>query len=165
MGERLPGGGDDISGYGGSWLGPVSFLVGSVMTSEFVYRPQHSLGFNLVPTPAATSLLSKRLNFLSVRYLAFHTRMPLNIVVTGASGLIGSAVCKLAIDEGHTVLGVDRVECSLRHANFTFKLIDTTDYQHFMDVTRGCDAMIHLAAVSPVSNGQVVPQEVQRDST
>jgi len=74
--------------------------------------------------------------------------------------LIGSAVCKIALEEGHTVVGLDRDACTIKHANFTSKVVDTTNYQQFLDAARGCNAIVHLAAMLPVSRGQVVPQEV-----
>lgn len=86
--------------------------------------------------------------------------MPFTIAVTGACGTLGSAVCNLALEEGHAVLGLDIVECTLKHPNFTAKVIDTTHYQSFMEAVTGCDALIHLAAKLPIKGDVVTPQEV-----
>ena len=90
--------------------------------------------------------------------------MSLTIAVTGACGNLGSAVCKLALEEGHTVIGLDLVDCTLVHPNFTAKVVNTCQYRPFMDAVQGCDALVHLAAMLPVvasAKASVqIPQEV-----
>ena len=70
--------------------------------------------------------------------------------------MLGSAVYKLALEEGHIIIGIDCVECYLTHPHFTAKIVDTCSYQPFFDAVRGCDSLIHLAA----DTGRVATQEV-----
>lgn len=86
--------------------------------------------------------------------------MPRTIAVTGACGTLGSAVCKLALDEGHTVIGLDVVDCNISHPNFTAKAVDTCEYQSFMEAINGCDSLVHLAALLPFKANVETPQEV-----
>lgn len=86
--------------------------------------------------------------------------MPLTIAVTGASGNLGSAVCKLALDEGHTVIGLDLVDSTLVHPNFTSKVVNTCQYQPFLDALKGCNSLVHLAATLPMKADVEIPQEV-----
>ena len=71
------------------------------------------------------------------------------IAVTGATGRVGSAVVKLALAEGHTVVGLDRdaTTKTLPHERYTYKSADLMDFDAFKSAAKGCDALIHLAAV------------------
>ena len=76
----------------------------------------------------------------------------MNIVVTGAAGLIGSHLCDLLIDEGHCVIGIDNLSYGtkdnlkqiINNKKFTFIIRDvkTLDITCFKDV----DIIVHLAA-------------------
>ncbi len=71
----------------------------------------------------------------------------MRIAITGARGRVGRAVTALALSNGHTVLGVDRLgagsppEIEVAH-------VDMTDYPSLVQAIGGCDALIHLAAIN-----------------
>jgi dTDP-glucose 4,6-dehydratase len=79
----------------------------------------------------------------------------MHIVVTGASGFIGSHFCKKLIQEGHQVTGIDNFLTSspkniedLLGENFTFIKYDVTQFVH---VPGRVDGIVHLASpASPV---------------
>ncbi|KAF8590216.1 NAD(P)-binding protein [Ramaria rubella] len=83
--------------------------------------------------------------------------MPLTIAVTGSEGMLGSAVCQYALEDGHTVIGLDRVSSNIRHPNFIAKIVDTTNYEQLSEGMKGCDSLVHLAAMV---RSDVTPQEV-----
>lgn len=68
------------------------------------------------------------------------------VLITGAAGFLGAALCDRLTSEGDEVVGVDRVADPARgvHAG------DTTDPAPWRALLDGCDAVIHTAAV--VSN-------------
>lgn len=66
----------------------------------------------------------------------------MRIAVTGSSGRIGAQVCALARASGHDVVGVDLVPSAE-----TSVVADLTDYEALVAAFRGCDALIHLAAI------------------
>ncbi|MDN5768022.1 MAG: NAD(P)-dependent oxidoreductase [Humibacillus sp.] len=77
----------------------------------------------------------------------------MRIAVTGASGLLGTAVTAAAIDGGHSVVALDRPGAlgSLAVDAVRRVDVDLTDYLTVKDAVQGCDAVIHLAAlVSPL---------------
>jgi nucleoside-diphosphate-sugar epimerase len=75
----------------------------------------------------------------------------MKIVVTGCNGTVGSAVVKLALKRGHTVLGIDTVETEKKkpwscNPGYVFKKLDLQDFDATLDALRGYDAVISLAA-------------------
>jgi nucleoside-diphosphate-sugar epimerase len=70
----------------------------------------------------------------------------LKIVVTGANGFVGSALCIEAIVRGMAVRGITRTPCDLPAGvrNLVVDRID--DSTNWRQVLAGCDAVIHLAA-------------------
>lgn len=72
----------------------------------------------------------------------------MKIAITGASGLLGAAVTKAALDDGHTVVALDRPGATGpgTHDALHRVELDLTDYPSVEDAVRGCDAVIHLAA-------------------
>ena len=85
----------------------------------------------------------------------------MNILVTGGCGFIGSAVCRLLVSAGHSVVNVDKLTYAASagsvaqlhgHANYRFHRIDICDGDAVLDVMRkdDVDAVIHLAAESHV---------------
>lgn len=82
-----------------------------------------------------------------------------NIIVTGAAGFIGSRLCEVLLEEGHSVRGVDcfttyydrtvkerNLAGALAHPHFTFFERDlATD--ELADLVDGAPAVLHLAAM------------------
>jgi nucleoside-diphosphate-sugar epimerase len=74
----------------------------------------------------------------------------MKIAVTGSSGSVGKAIVSLALTQGHTIVGIDRVKPVKKDAgrsNFTYIQVDLTDYKAFEKALRGCDALVHMAAI------------------
>lgn len=73
----------------------------------------------------------------------------MKIAITGGSGGVGRAVTKEALDQGHTVVSIDRVlpDAPTEHENLTYKSADATQYEELVAVFEGCDALVHLAAI------------------
>lgn len=71
----------------------------------------------------------------------------MRIAVTGGHGRIGQAVVALALKEGHSVVNIDRIEKGPEASGVTFIKVDTSDYDAFESALKGCDALIHLAAI------------------
>lgn len=66
----------------------------------------------------------------------------MRILVTGAAGRLGSAVCLTLGTRGHEVLGTDRKPMSHRQAPFEFA--DLRDAERVRPLLRGLDAVVHL---------------------
>lgn len=73
----------------------------------------------------------------------------MKIAITGGSGGIGSAITELALAQGHQVLSIDRVPPTpeATHAEVAYAQLDLTDYDAFEQALRGCDALVHMAAI------------------
>ena len=78
----------------------------------------------------------------------------MKILVTGAGGYIGSAVCKLLKNKNHYVVGVDRLPIG-------HKYVDTTQLTSYGDiydtVFDDVDAVVHIGATSLVGPSVVDP--------
>ena len=76
--------------------------------------------------------------------------MSMRIVVTGVRGAIAPAVVKLAAAHGHTVTGIDRPSAAgeLPPGLDSFVVADAAHHDELVPVLSGCDAVIHLAALS-----------------
>jgi nucleoside-diphosphate-sugar epimerase len=67
------------------------------------------------------------------------------IVVTGGSGMIGSAVVSHLVEHGYTVLSVD---CTTPHKHdVPYLKADLMDLGQTTEALQGCDAVVHLAAI------------------
>ena len=76
----------------------------------------------------------------------------MRIAVTGAGGVLGTALVDLAVHSGHTVVALERAierdlavqvpsdEWVSRHT------VDLAEYDNLLPIVSGCDALIHLAA-------------------
>jgi nucleoside-diphosphate-sugar epimerase len=86
--------------------------------------------------------------------------MILNIAVTGCSGKVGRRVVLRALAQSHTVVGLDNKspEDAFSSApGFSFRHVDLTEYDKTLNALRGCNAVIHLAALpNPRDYGAVV---------
>ena len=83
------------------------------------------------------------------------------VLITGGAGYIGSVLCNLALQSGLKVRVVDKLwfneQIPLIHLNnpaYTFYRGDIGDRNLMRTATRGCDYIIHLAAIvgDPASN-------------
>ena len=80
----------------------------------------------------------------------------MRIAVTGANGELGRALVPYLIEQGHAVVGLDRVMPSVSFVPSAHSaqavVTDLTDFGQVVAGLRGCDAVIHLAAHrSPVN--------------
>ena len=91
----------------------------------------------------------------------------MQIAVTGSTGRIGRAIVEMALAQGHGVVGLDRLRpdaATSAHPNFSFAQLEMTEYHGVETALRGCDALIHMAAIAApgyhpdpwVHNGNVV---------
>lgn len=87
----------------------------------------------------------------------------MRVLVTGGSGFIGSHVLDVLAGAGHEPVVLDLV-ASHHHAPGTYATIcgDITDREATRRAVRGCDAIIHLAAVADVND--VIADPVRADS-
>ena len=87
----------------------------------------------------------------------------MRVLVTGGSGFIGSHVLDVLAAAGHEPVVLDLVP-SRHHPLGTYATIcgDITDREVTRRAVRGCDAIIHLAAVADVND--VVADPVRADS-
>jgi UDP-glucose 4-epimerase len=86
----------------------------------------------------------------------------MRVLVTGGSGFIGSHVLDVLVAAGHDPVVLDLVP-SRHHPPRTYATIcgDITDREVTRRAVRGCDAIIHLAAVADVND--VVADPVRAD--
>ena len=73
----------------------------------------------------------------------------MKIAVTGGSGKVGKAIVEMALAQGHSVVCIDRVipDKNADHSDFKYIQADLTDYAAFETALRGCEALIHMAAI------------------
>ncbi len=74
----------------------------------------------------------------------------MNVLVTGANGHIGAHVCRLLLEEGHTVIAMVRENSDLRGlegVDVTLCRGDVMNPDDVMAAAKGAEAIIHLAAV------------------
>jgi nucleoside-diphosphate-sugar epimerase len=87
----------------------------------------------------------------------------MRIAITGGTGNVGRAVIDLALSLGHSIVSIDRIPLDLSgkthhisyvspnnvspEADITHVQADITDYDALVNAFRGCDAMVHMAAI------------------
>jgi UDP-glucose 4-epimerase len=73
----------------------------------------------------------------------------MKIAITGGSGGIGRALIEMALGQGYSVVNVDRVPPPENTAasGVPFVQAEISDYEALEQAFRGCDALIHLAAI------------------
>jgi nucleoside-diphosphate-sugar epimerase len=77
----------------------------------------------------------------------------MKIAVTGGIGLIGRAVVDMALANGHEVVCIDIGGSSPHADGAAFVSADATRYDELEPALRGCDALVHLAAIrSPIGH-------------
>ena len=78
------------------------------------------------------------------------------VLVTGGAGFIGSHTIDLLLAEGLQVVAYDNLitgqpqNLNLSHSNLTLIEADVLDYDALRSAIQGCDAVLHLAAISSV---------------
>lgn len=74
----------------------------------------------------------------------------MRIAVTGGSGGVGRAIIEQALAQGHSVVSIDRVDPpeGAERAGMTFAKVDMAQYDQVEQAIRGCDALIHMAAIA-----------------
>lgn len=87
----------------------------------------------------------------------------MRIVITGGSGGVGRAATRAAVDAGHTVLSLDRVEPKPEAIvpGVEYRVFDLTDYDGLVAALTGADALIHLAAIP---NPRTFPDHVTHNN-
>ena len=78
----------------------------------------------------------------------------MKISITGVAGFIGSNLCAALLEKGYSVVGIDNMSQGCKknledfriHPNFEFHEIDVRDDASVLDVTKGCEVIVHLAA-------------------
>jgi nucleoside-diphosphate-sugar epimerase len=77
----------------------------------------------------------------------------MRIAITGGSGGVGRAVVAEALKRGHEVVSIDRVlPDPAKDDAVRFVAADVTDYDTLRDAMRGCEGLIHLAAIPSPGN-------------
>jgi UDP-glucose 4-epimerase len=87
----------------------------------------------------------------------------MRVLVTGGSGFIGAHVVDVLRARGHVPVNFDRVT-SPHHERGTVEAIlgDATDVDVLAHAMKGCDAVIHLAAMADVNHVQKDPEGAER---
>src|SRR5262252_7377291 len=74
----------------------------------------------------------------------------MRIAITGSTGRVGSAIVDMALADGHSLVCIDRVAPAAgaeQRTNTTFVLAEATDYDGLLNAMRGCEALVHMAAI------------------
>ncbi|WVQ84281.1 hypothetical protein IAT38_006433 [Cryptococcus sp. DSM 104549] len=80
--------------------------------------------------------------------------VPLRVCVTGAAGLVGTALCQHLLASGHSVVALDIVPPDSPHLvihpdktdRYTYLVGSAEDYEVYKEACQGCDGIVHLAA-------------------
>jgi len=75
----------------------------------------------------------------------------MRIAITGSTGRVGSAIVDMALADGHSLVCIDRVAPAEGVAplpNTTFVQAEMSDYDTLLSAIRGCDALVHMAAIA-----------------
>lgn len=73
----------------------------------------------------------------------------MKIALTGGSGGVGRAIAAAALDQGHSIVSIDRVAPADDYTgkDFRFVLSEMSDYDTIVESFAGADAVIHMAAI------------------
>lgn len=85
----------------------------------------------------------------------------MKIGVTGAGGYIGSGLCGKLMDKGHEVVMVDNfLNARVRSVHGEEILwADIRDRNEMEEILKGCDVVVHLAAISGVADCDKMPDK------
>lgn len=77
------------------------------------------------------------------------------ILVTGASGMIGSHVVNGLLEAGYTVVGIDRNESRVKAENYFHKVVDLANKEAIIEVLQAYKVkkVVHLAALAHAQDG------------
>lgn len=77
----------------------------------------------------------------------------MKIAVTGGSGDMGRNLIPYLLEQTHTVVSIDRALPTTHTHGVNFIVADVRDFGQLVASIRGCDALIHLAAIrAPVNH-------------
>ena len=71
----------------------------------------------------------------------------MRIAVTGGNGDMGRNLIPYLLEQGHTVVSLDRTIPAANRQGVNYLIIDTRDFGQFVSGIRGCEALVHLAAI------------------
>lgn len=83
----------------------------------------------------------------------------MRVLLTGGSGSVGKAVIDRLVKRGFSVLVIGR-RPDLQFEGAEYQACDVNDYPRLREVIRGCNAVIHLAAIP--NPGKGTPEEIFR---
>lgn len=69
----------------------------------------------------------------------------MNILITGTTMGIGKAIAEKFLIEGHQVFGIDRLDASIQHSNYTHYICDVRDKKNFPILPDYVDIIINNA--------------------
>jgi UDP-glucose 4-epimerase len=76
----------------------------------------------------------------------------MRIAVTGGNGDMGRSLIPYLLEQGHSVVSIDRALPPTQIPGVNFLAADTRDFGQFIAGIRGCDALVHLAAIRAPGN-------------
>lgn len=77
----------------------------------------------------------------------------MRIAVTGGNGDMGRDLIPYLLEQGHTVVSLDRTIPAADSQDVSYLIVDTRDFGQFVAGIRGCEALVHLAAIrAPVNH-------------
>jgi len=71
----------------------------------------------------------------------------MKIAVTGGNGDMGRNLIPYLLNQNHTIVSIDRALPAAHTPGVDHLIADTRDFGQFVAGIRGCDALIHLAAI------------------
>jgi UDP-glucose 4-epimerase len=89
----------------------------------------------------------------------FVVEVRMKILLTGGSGAVGKAVVDRLVGHGYSVRVIGR-RPDMTFEGAEYQPCDINDYPHLREVMRGCEAVVHLAALPNPAMG--TPEEVFR---
>ena len=76
----------------------------------------------------------------------------MRVLLTGGSGAVGKAVVERLVQHGHAVRVIGR-RAEMQFAGAEYQACDINDYPRLREAIRGCDGVVHLAALPNPSAG------------